>query len=1162
MNSATFPGNSGSAAPGLGPVPPPPPPPPIGGPIPTLRINTSESCGPRRPQVASDPYEPPAAIQNAMMTKDKKPFTYTPGMGGKLDLSQIRSPRMARRVAKNANDEGIEGPPKSALEPKAPLPPGAANLYIQPQVAVPVFPSTIPSPPAANRPPNVQINRVPPPAPERHSSAPEQPRVKVETKMTPIIINNSQPNSPETPTSPTSPTQVQLSKAPTPWLQNKTKSQDELPEWARRSNVTKSQETSPESPISPPVYIQVHQAPPFQPKQQQLQNRQTPQQQFQSKTLPQQHVSQPLSSTVPLRIEDRPSVFSVKQEPGHHQFQNTQPHHQSRWYQQPQNQPQPVRQDPQQSGGYIIPIMVEGSNGTNGQSAPTPQLYSQPQVRIVPIDNQNSKMNTQRGPAAVAQEPGPIQSKSFRVLQKITSTDADDVDGDQLRKLQLTEDEKVLMNKFKEQVDGDVYLHQEADPRYRGSAIPSRAFRYLQNMTDSGDVTTAAEEVQVNLPASEQTVPEPKKYTGSAIPSRSFRILQAMTTPEAIATQENWQADFISETENNIPGNQQAIFYPPCPNNFSCSDGGWWTYHPIAPSIPNTNPNNQPYTFYTDEDGNSYICYPLCKPNFPASFQQNVHESEMQFSLPEKSPNEKIQDLKTVDDKLYSNDFLEAESQETRIIVTPCTDDDTDSDSESLNSSKEKTRSSSSSDDSESFLAYSTGLNPESHFQKSLSATTVSGDQSLLSDKLDSDSEDQDEECPMYEDNEKTFYEEKCEVDQHVPHRLSVIVEDSPKTNTETEEFPDDDNANTVSVSLPLRFRFSVSENNQDVTTLIVGDSTIQQTEKISPKDDEVHVDFTLRRKKQSTPDKDLPHGLPKIENIETEFTVNETRTDVMEQLQTDESEYNSQMFYESRVSDVVYDLATSGSTSDNYHSSLEVYSLSQISDLPSKQIEQENEKTHPPENDDLDQDPDENCSRSKSKNLLSVQNSREETDDEDSGVTSDMSRIISEVDTDSECCTVTTRKQSKYQRTQTHSRLFRLLTNDSNSHQEDRPEHLNLHIQSTTHDDHYSSNFSSGMTSPEYSPVYEPDKSTQDCYYQTWKSTKSDNDPDILPSMAHKVLDSQKPHWTYKVNVLCPRIRSSKNVPNDLKSTISDCCMNPLTLSFPNDNPLRNSQC
>lgn len=36
----------------------------------------------------------PACVQNAMMTKDKKPFTYTPGG---IDLSQIKSPRMAKR---------------------------------------------------------------------------------------------------------------------------------------------------------------------------------------------------------------------------------------------------------------------------------------------------------------------------------------------------------------------------------------------------------------------------------------------------------------------------------------------------------------------------------------------------------------------------------------------------------------------------------------------------------------------------------------------------------------------------------------------------------------------------------------------------------------------------------------------------------------------------------------------------------------------------------------------------------------------------------------------------------------------------------------------------------------------------------------------------------
>lgn len=98
-----------------------------------------------------------------MLTKDKKPFTYTPGMGGKLDLSQIRSPRMARRVAKNANDEGIEGPPKLAVESK---PSGAAstaaNFLIQPQVAVPVFPSNVPTQAHVNRMSSSQlINRTP-----------------------------------------------------------------------------------------------------------------------------------------------------------------------------------------------------------------------------------------------------------------------------------------------------------------------------------------------------------------------------------------------------------------------------------------------------------------------------------------------------------------------------------------------------------------------------------------------------------------------------------------------------------------------------------------------------------------------------------------------------------------------------------------------------------------------------------------------------------------------------------------------------------------------------------------------------------------------------------------------------------------------------------------
>lgn len=62
-----------------------------------------------------------------------------------------------------------------------------------------------------------------------------------------------------------------------------------------------------------------------------------------------------------------------------------------------------------------------------------------------------SLRNVQRTPIPTQQECGPVQSRSFRVLQKITDTDGDDVDNEQFRKLQLTEDDKLLMNKFKEQ---------------------------------------------------------------------------------------------------------------------------------------------------------------------------------------------------------------------------------------------------------------------------------------------------------------------------------------------------------------------------------------------------------------------------------------------------------------------------------------------------------------------------------------------------------------------------------------------------------------------------------------------------------------------------------------------------------------------------------------
>lgn len=44
-------------------------------------------------------------------------------------------------------------------------------------------------------------------------------------------------------------------------------------------------------------------------------------------------------------------------------------------------------------------------------------------------------------------------------------------------------------------VDDDTFLHMETDPRYRGAVIPSRAFRMLQNMTDTGQGNYESEQL-------------------------------------------------------------------------------------------------------------------------------------------------------------------------------------------------------------------------------------------------------------------------------------------------------------------------------------------------------------------------------------------------------------------------------------------------------------------------------------------------------------------------------------------------------------------------------------------------------------------------------------------------------------------------------------------
>jgi len=141
--------------------------------------------------------------------------------------------------------------------------------------------------------------------------------MKVDTKVVPITSSQS-----STPESPNTPTQVTLAKAPTPWLQNKNKSQEELPEWAKRTNVNKTVDSDSSENAVSPIYVQVQQSSPqcSQAKQKQEQKQysipqcqqmkpqqlsQQPQQQQRQNTnpvTPQRTNSQSHERVVPIRV--------------------------------------------------------------------------------------------------------------------------------------------------------------------------------------------------------------------------------------------------------------------------------------------------------------------------------------------------------------------------------------------------------------------------------------------------------------------------------------------------------------------------------------------------------------------------------------------------------------------------------------------------------------------------------------------------------------------------------------------------------------------------------------------------------------------------------------------------------------------------------------------
>jgi hypothetical protein len=112
----------------------------------------------------------------------------------------------------------------------------------------------------------------------------------------------------------------------------------------------------------------------------------------------------------------------------------------------------------------------------------------------------------------------PTQGRSFKVLQQITGP-KNVYDGSQcynsqslplseLRKLQLSDDDRSFMNRVKSQVPMDNNKQPVPISNYISEPIESKMY----------------------VPPSERPIgTEPHKYTGSSIPSRSFKMFQAMT---------------------------------------------------------------------------------------------------------------------------------------------------------------------------------------------------------------------------------------------------------------------------------------------------------------------------------------------------------------------------------------------------------------------------------------------------------------------------------------------------------------------------------------------------------------------------------------------------------------------------------------------------------
>lgn len=243
--------------------------------------------------------------------------------------------------------------------------------------------------------------------------------------------------------------------------------------------------------------------------------------------------------------------------------------------------------------------------------------------------------------------------------------------------------------------------------------------------------------------------------------------------------------------------------------------------------------------------------------------------------------------------------------------------------------------------------------------------------------------------------------------DDHVPHQLSVIFEESDagvlsdvtERRREASVASEDDSSTTialesgdeeetVTVRLPLRFKFSRTENDEDVTTVIVGDSQMDRCNSVS-----VTVSIPSPSSRSAT-------SIDKSHEDDT----------------SDDDSSSSSSSEEDEDEDDVVSVCNK-----NPPVSLPLPEKMPLADKPLSEILPTKEATNETEEIVTVSVRDRIMAIEKCQAPEKVEKSTENTDDEeaDSGVTS-------QTDTESECFLEI--RRNNYQRAATHSRLFKLL--------------------------------------------------------------------------------------------------------------------------------------